>query len=74
MALGKALPSVQKMALGKAFFAVTYFAMWTLPSAALGKAFVECHTSFAECLGHSAKQRNLVVHLTLNTSYYLVIF
>jgi len=58
-----ASPSAKKIALGKAFFVVTSFTEWTLPNAALGKAFAECNMGFAECLGHSAKHWNPVVIL-----------
>jgi hypothetical protein len=49
------------LALGKDTFADQNFTEGSLPSAALGKAFVECKIAFAECLRHSAKNLILVV-------------
>ena len=54
------LPSVPG-ALGKEGFADQIFAVWSLPSAALGKGFAECNLAFAVCLRHSAKNLNSVV-------------
>ena len=51
----KALPSARQKTLGKDAFADAFFAEWSLPSAALGKAFAECKLDFAECPWHSAK-------------------
>ena len=48
------------MALGKEIFAER-----PLPSAALGKAFAECISGFAECRRHSAKRGCPVVHVGL---------
>jgi len=55
------LPSARKKALGKAPFAVKGFAEWSLPSVTLGKDFAECYLGFAECIWHSANNRNPVV-------------
>jgi len=60
------LPSVPG-ALGKEGFADQIFAVCSLPGAALGKGqcgkgFAECNLAFAECLRHSAKNLNPVVH------------
>jgi hypothetical protein len=49
------LPSAQQKTLGKEVFADKFFIMYSLPSAALSKAFAECIYGFAECPGHSAK-------------------
>ena len=57
----KVLLGAQEKALGKAFFAVTIIVVWSLPSAALGKAFAECNMGFAECFGHSAKRTSQIV-------------
>ena len=52
----KALPSARQKTLGKDVFADTFFAEWSLPSAALGKAFAECKLGW-----HSAKPVSPVV-------------
>ena len=57
----KALPSAQQKTLGKDAFADALFAEYYLPSAALGKAFVECKLGFAECPWHSANSLSPVV-------------
>jgi len=49
------------MALGKEPFAGCGFAVCSLPSVALGKAFAECNRAFAECPRHSAKSASPVV-------------
>ena len=49
------LPSACHVALGKDSFADHFFAEWTLPRAALGKAFADGKCSFAEYGRHSAK-------------------
>ena len=49
--------------LGKEGFADQFFAVCSLPSAALGKGFTECNLAFAECLRHSAKNLNPVVQV-----------
>jgi hypothetical protein len=41
--------------------------VYSLPSAALGKAFAECIYGFAECPRHSAKRLILVVHVEAKT-------
>jgi hypothetical protein len=46
------LPSVRRKTLGNVFFADIYFAVLTLPSVTLGKAFAECFIAFAVCLRH----------------------
>ena len=61
----KPLPSARQKALGKGCFADKFFSECPLPSVALGKAFAECKGAFAECLRHSAKSRNPVVHARL---------
>jgi hypothetical protein len=38
----KPLPSARQKTLGKEVFADEFFVMYSLPSAALGKAFAEC--------------------------------
>ena len=40
---------------------INFFAVCSLPSAALDKGFAECNLAFAECLRHSAKNLNPVV-------------
>jgi len=45
--LAKALPSARKKTLGKACFAIIFFAISALPSVALGKWFAECFLLFA---------------------------
>jgi hypothetical protein len=54
----KSLPSVRKKVLGKEPFADKVFAECSLPSVTLGKAFAECKLAFAECIRHSAKERD----------------
>jgi hypothetical protein len=49
------------MALDKEPFADENAPESSLPSATLGKGFVEGRTAFAECLGHSAKNLSPVV-------------
>ena len=51
--VGFFLPSAD-VTLGKETFADGFFADYSLPSAALGKAFTECISGFAECRRHSA--------------------
>ena len=51
---GNPLPSARHAALGKEAFAVKGYADSSLPSAALGKGFVECKAFFAECKHVSA--------------------
>ena len=41
---------------------INFFVVCSLPSAALNKGFAECNLAFAECLSHSAKNLNPVVH------------
>jgi hypothetical protein len=48
--------SARQKTLGKKVFADEFFAVYSLPSAALGKAFAECIYGFAEYPGHSAKR------------------
>ena len=55
------LPSARQTALGKEPFAGCGFAVCSLPSVALGKAFAECNRAFAECPRHSAKSASPVV-------------
>jgi hypothetical protein len=45
----KPLPSARQKTLGKEVFADDFFAVYSLPSAALGKAFAEGKMAFAEC-------------------------
>ena len=58
------LPSARQKTLGKDAFADAFFAEWSLPSAALGKAFAECKLGFAECPWHSVKPVSPVVKAT----------
>ena len=64
-ALGKGFAECRFLALGKEIFADKIFAERPLPSAALGKAFAECLTGFAECPRHSAKRASAVVTIAL---------
>ena len=57
----KPLSSAREKTLGKTVFADQFFAVCSLPSAALDKGFAECNLAFAECLRHSAKNLNPVV-------------
>jgi hypothetical protein len=47
------LPSARQKALGKEVFADEFFAVYPLPSAALGKAFAEGKMAFAACVSSS---------------------
>jgi hypothetical protein len=55
------LPSARQKTLGKEVFADEFFVVYPLSSAALGKAFAEGKTAFAECPWHSAKHALPVV-------------
>ena len=57
----KALPSARQKILGKDAFTDPFFTEWSLPSAALDKAFAEYKLGFAECAWHSANPVSPVV-------------
>jgi hypothetical protein len=61
----KPLPSARQKTLGKEVFADEFFAVYSLPSMAFGKAFAECIYGFVECPGHSAKRLIPVVNVSL---------
>jgi hypothetical protein len=70
--LGKVFVACPKKVLSKKPFANKIFTEYYLLGVTIGKDFIDCKKTFAECLGYSAKNISLVVFILCERRSYLV--